>query len=467
MDKDTHISLLLSNVALKTHNAVTLMDYNGNIEWINNGYTELYGYTLERLISERGKSIFGKDIDPAIKVAFGKSIVHKQTVRYEAVNLKSSGEKIWTLSTITPVIENDNVIQLIIIDSDISKLKIAKNELKNQIEELKNISGEMENQNELLKARNADLEEKQEEIERQTEMLNAQAEYLNLVNIKLFKQKQILEKSYSNLKRIQNQLVQSEKMASLGQMTAGITHEIQSPINYISIRANKLKKSLLNLVALSDKYSKLQKEDYQKLRVLLKKEDLRKQYIKNKSDISELIEKIEIKAKSAIDIVKLLRIFSRLDENDSKFVEINQNIDSTLIMIRSQAKDRIKIITDYSNLPKVECMPGKINQVFMNILLNAVQAIENKGVITIKTSLIKTEENNFVAISVKDTGIGIDKNNIEKIFNPLYTTKHDNAGLGLSICNEIIKFHNGYFKVKSKKNIGTEFVVLLPVINSA
>ena len=126
----------LARVALDTHNPVKLMDYNGNIEWINNAYTESYGYSYDQLIAERGRSIFGKYTDPNVKVAFGKSIIYKETVRFERKIITHAGSEIWAISTITPIIENDKVVQLIIIDSDITKQKIAEAKIIEQSKEI-------------------------------------------------------------------------------------------------------------------------------------------------------------------------------------------------------------------------------------------------------------------------------------------------------------------------------------------
>ncbi len=170
----------LAKVALDTHNPVMLTDYNGNIEWINNAYTESYGFTYDQLIAERGKSIFGKYRDPNVKVAFGKSILFKETVRFERKNITRSSNEIWSISTITPIIENDKVVQLIIIDSDITKQKLAEIKIIEQ-------SNEIASKNKKIKTQIEEIQTQNEEIHAQNEEIQAQFEEIVTINVELKK----------------------------------------------------------------------------------------------------------------------------------------------------------------------------------------------------------------------------------------------------------------------------------------
>lgn len=154
----------LAKVALDTHNPVMLTDYNGNIEWINNAYTESYGFTYDQLIAEREKSIFGKFRDPNVKVAFGKSILFKETVRFERKNITRSGSEVWSISTITPIIESEKIVQLIIIDSDITKQKLAEIKIIEQSNEIANKNKKIQTQNEEIQAQNEEIQAQFEEI---------------------------------------------------------------------------------------------------------------------------------------------------------------------------------------------------------------------------------------------------------------------------------------------------------------
>ncbi|NOQ26594.1 MAG: PAS domain S-box protein [Bacteroidales bacterium] len=154
----------LAKMALDTHNPVMLTDYNGNIEWINNAYTESYGYSYDQLIAERGKSIFGKDRDPNVKVAFGKSILFKETVRFERKNITRSGSEVWSISTITPIIESEKVVQLIIIDSDITKQKLAEIKIIEQSNEIANKNKKIKTQIDKIQTQNEEIQAQFEEI---------------------------------------------------------------------------------------------------------------------------------------------------------------------------------------------------------------------------------------------------------------------------------------------------------------
>lgn len=457
----------LSKVARYASNAVILMDNNGNIEWINSAFTKLYSYTFEQLMNERGRSIFGRNTDPAVKVAFGKCIVYKKTIRFLSHNTKRSGVKIWVKRTITPIVKNDKVIQLIIIDSNINALKKAEEKIRLQTKKIKLQSNKIKQRNIKLKDINTNLEETNEEFIHQSEKLIAQAEYLHLANEKLRKKQNKLNASYNKLKDTKDQLIQTERMAILGQLTAGIAHEINNPINYINAGINAITPLLNNFTDLIKLYNEITPENIgTKLgEINSYKEDIN--YAELTTGINELINSIKTGANLTSEIIEGLRTFSRLDEDALKPADINQNIDSTLTMLRNQYKHRIEIIKEYGELPKVECFPGKLNQVFMNIIANAIQAIDGQGTISIKTYQSNSLFNNSVAIEIKDTGSGMAKEVKQRVFEPFFTTKTSSkgTGLGMSICRDIIKLHNGQIELESKPNKGTTFTIYIPVTN--
>lgn len=256
----------------------------------------------------------------------------------------------------------------------------------------------------------------------------------------LDKQKQDLENTLIELKNTQTQLIQSEKMASLGQLVAGVAHEINTPIGALNSNNSILFKCTEKLK------SKVTEDNQTKT-------------------IFETIEEINTINTEAIkrinNIVKSLKNFARLDEAELKEVDIHEGIKNTLMLINHEIKNKISIIEDYSKLPLIKCYPNALNQVFMNILVNAYQSIEDKGSITIKTQL----KDNKVIISFTDTGKGIKPENLSKIFDPGFTTKGVGVGtgLGLSICYKIIEQHKGKIKVESQLNSGTKFIIELPV----
>lgn len=238
-----------------------------------------------------------------------------------------------------------------------------------------------------------------------------------------------LTRTLKELQDTQLKLINSEKMASLGQLVAGVAHEINTPI--ASIKSN-------NEIA---------------TKLISKMED---------ENISELLKEINNIDKEAIErinrLVVSLRKFVRLDEAELQEADINKELDLTLDLIRHETKNRIEVVKNYSEIPPIKCYPNMLNQVFMNILVNAAQAIDGVGQITIDTSF----ENNSLIVKIKDTGCGIKEP--EKIFFAGYTTKGVGVGtgLGLAISQKIIEKHEGKIEVKSQVDKGSEFIITIP-----
>ena len=238
-----------------------------------------------------------------------------------------------------------------------------------------------------------------------------------------------LKRALKELQDTQLKLINSEKMASLGQLVAGVAHEINTPV--ASIKSN-------NEIA---------------TKLITKIQD---------DNISELLKEINTIDKEAIErinrLVVSLRKFVRLDEADLQEADINNEIDLTLDLIRHETKNRITIVKNYGNIPPIKCYPNMLNQVFMNILVNATHAIDGEGIITIDTNF----ENENLIVKIKDTGCGIKEP--EKIFFAGYTTKGVGVGtgLGLAISQKIIEKHKGKIEVKTKLNEGSEFIITIP-----
>ncbi|PWG82490.1 sensor histidine kinase [Pararcticibacter amylolyticus] len=278
-----------------------------------------------------------------------------------------------------------------------------------------------------------------------------------------------LNVTLENLKQAQSQLVESEKMASLGQLTAGIAHEINNPINFVTSNVNPLKRDFdllletitqLENTALSEDSIPEKQKSIDEL-----KEELDFDYLK--IEISHLLKGIHEGASRTAEIVKGLRIFSRVDEDDLKSADVIAGLESTLVIINNLLNNRIRIIKKYSEMPLVECYPGKLNQVFLNILTNAIHAINKRygentgGEIRISTSY--NEESVF--ITIEDNGTGMDENTKKKIFDPFFTTKDvgEGTGLGMSIAYNTINKHKGQIIVNSAPGQGTGFTLQLPL----
>jgi signal transduction histidine kinase len=278
-----------------------------------------------------------------------------------------------------------------------------------------------------------------------------------------------LNESLEDLKQAQSQLVESEKMASLGQLTAGIAHEINNPINFVTSNINPLKRDVEMILDVMTTIENVSQSDIsvdeKKKQIEEYKEEIDFDYLV--MEIKHLIKGIHEGASRTAEIVKGLKIFSRLDEDDLKKTDINEGLESTLVIANNLLNGKIKVITEYGGLPLVECYAGKLNQVFLNILSNAIYAVdkqfgnEHGGEIKVSTAI----DEGYVVIKIADNGTGMSETAMKKIFEPFFTTKDvgEGTGLGMSIAYNTIKKHNGQILVNSELGKGTEFVLKIPV----
>ena len=310
---------------------------------------------------------------------------------------------------------------------------------------------------------------KQWRLEREMEMLT---EDLKIAHEKL-------EDINNNLqKKVEEQttmLIQSDKMASIGLLAAGVAHEINNPTAFLNNNLISLRSYINHIRTLFKKYHELEKyiEKGKKDKSLQIIKEVRDFWIENKidfimGDIDELIGDSLEGTQRISRIVSDLKNFARAKEDDIELVNLNEVIDTTLNLIWNELKYKTKIIKDYGELPKIRCLVQKISQVFINILTNASQAIKEKGTITIVTRHIKQsrkEKNEYIEVRLSDDGIGIPKENMTKIFDPFFTTKQENegTGLGLKITYDIIKAHGGKVKVESEEGKGTTFIIRMPL----
>lgn len=297
-------------------------------------------------------------------------------------------------------------------------------------------------------------------VRERTAQVIKQKKEIEKKNIKLQKQKLTLQKTLENLKMAQSQLVQSEKMASLGQLVSGIAHEINNPVNFINAGVESLSANIEEISQVLEIYHKItEKNVADKLKEISEKKK-EVEYNEAIREIYKLIESIKNGTNRTTEIIRGLRTFSRLDEDILKMADIHEGLDSTLILLHNKYRDRIEIIKNYGDIPLIECFPGQINQVFMNILSNAIESIDGNGTITVSTSI----SGEFLQVRIKDTGYGIPQNLREKVFDPFFTTKEvgRGTGLGLSISHGIIEKHKGSIEVMSKVGNGTEFIISIP-----
>jgi two-component system NtrC family sensor kinase len=258
-----------------------------------------------------------------------------------------------------------------------------------------------------------------------------------------------LEQANRQMQEAQTQLIHSEKMASLGQLVAGIAHEINTPIGSINSNNDILIRSV----------SKMQ--DFLSCPECPPAVRENPDVVKVMGILEEINRNNRIACDRIMNIVRSLKNFARLDEAERKTVNIHQGIDSSLILVHHQIKNRIQVVKEYDDLPEIECFPNQLNQVFMNLLVNAGQAMPQRGTITIRT----WREGQEIKVAISDTGVGIPPENLSKIFDPGFTTKGVGVGtgLGLSICYKIIQDHHGKISVDSEVGKGTTFTITLPI----
>jgi two-component system, NtrC family, sensor kinase len=293
----------------------------------------------------------------------------------------------------------------------------------------------------------------------------------------LKEQTQELQATLQQLKQTQSHLIQTEKMSSIGQLVAGVAHEINNPVNFIHGNLSYLDQYTSGLLELLELYQASNIEPLPTIQEKLEELDL--EFLS--ADISKILQSMRIGTERIRDIVLSLRNFSRLDESEFKKADIHAGIDSTLTILQHRLRatsnrPEIQIVKNYEKLPSIECCPGQLNQVFMNIISNGIDAIEESdrqkcpkadltqtGEISITTEVI---EGDRIKIRVADNGIGISETIQSRLFDPFFTTKPvgKGTGLGLAVAHQIIvEKHRGTIEVNSRLGAGTEFAIALPI----
>lgn len=282
-----------------------------------------------------------------------------------------------------------------------------------------------------------------------------------------------LSVAYKRLTDSQAQLVQSEKMASLGQMVAGVAHEINTPLGYVSNNFLMVQEMLspfhLLMMSFVNLIENLKAKSYEKndildqieqLDVLLETYNLDDFF----KDINVLLSDTEFGLSQIQELVKGLKDFSRLDKQSVDNIDIHSCIENSLLIAKNNLKNKVDVITQYNTVEKISCSPSQINQVFLNLINNSAQAISDTGKILIKT----WQEGDFVFVSIQDNGKGMTPDVLKRIFDPFFTTKAvgEGTGLGLSIVWQIVQQHKGKIRVASQPDVGTRFVISLPIKES-
>ncbi len=387
---------------------------DGKIIEVNRGWLKIFGYSSKKEVL--GKNVIEVYCDPEDRKELNKKMVNKGFVKNMEVNLRKKDG--------TPFIGS---ITAVTIKDDKGNIKYYDCVIED-ITERKNTENALWRKNKLILKKNREL-----------------------------------HKAMKELKSAQNMLIQSEKMASIGTLAAGVAHEINNPLSYVSSNIKYIKKyveKMENFIKeLPEVFSKFPfysefSSEFQKIKNSYKIDFILEDLT---SAINESIEGAERVKK----IVQDLKSFSHPVVESMSYANINEGIETTLNIVWNELKYKAEVKKELGDLPEVYCNIQKLNQVFMNILVNAAQAIENHGIIKIKTYV--KGENVFIEIS--DTGCGIPEKNLHKIFDAFYSTKEigKGTGLGLSIAQKIIKEHSGIINVKSKVGKGTTFTIRIPV----
>ena len=413
--------------ALDQSSIVAITDRKGKITYINDKFCEISQYSRAELLGQTHRIINSGYHPREFFSEMWQTISSGKVWRGEVKNRAKDGTYYWVDTTLVPFLNQaGNPYQYVAIRNDITACKKTKEALQFLNEELEA----------RVDARTADLE--------------------NVLH---------------NLQQAQTQLVQSEKMSSLGQLVAGIAHEINNPVNFIYgnlIHAADYTQELVRLLQLyRQHYPGPHPENWEE------SEDTEIEFMIE--DLPKILESMGVGAKRIKAIVTSLRTFSRMDEAEIKSVNIHEGIDSTLMILQKRLKTKsdrpsIEVIKDYGNLHPIECYAGQLNQVFMNILINAIDVLEEaftklenfKACITIRTRLC---DRNQVVIEIGDNGLGVPQSMQQRLFDPFFTTKPvgKGTGLGLSISYQIItERHRGTLRCESNSGNGSLFIITIP-----
>ncbi|MDP2788268.1 MAG: PAS domain S-box protein [Pseudomonadota bacterium] len=447
----TNLELQAQKTALDEHAIVSICDTQGNLTYVNDKFCAISGYSREELLGHNHRIINSGLHSRDFFAAMWQTIASGQVWHGEIRNTRKDGSFYWVASTIVPFLDLDGKpTQYIGIRTDIS----ARKQMEESLQEI-----------------NLDLQkrvdERTEALSHAMQKLEADIAERNRSQVLLQQQYEQLEGLHRELQNAQSQLLQSEKLASIGQLAAGVAHEINNPIGFVHSNLGTLEGYIRDLFKIIEAYETCEAAlppdlllpgDVVNLKQLL---DL--PYLK--TDIPALMNESRDGITRVRKIVQDLKDFSRLDSTpDWQYANLHQGLDSTLNIIQNEIKYRADVAKEYGDIPEIECLPSQLNQVFMNLMVNAAHAMEGpRGTITLRTGL--AESGNEVWVEIADTGKGIPEEVRGRIFDPFFTTKPVGVGtgLGLSLAYGIIQKHHGHIEVESEVGKGATFRVTLPI----
>ena len=408
------LEISLKTIIEGTTDAIFVKDNQGRYVVVNSACAKFLGYQIEEIIGNDDYKLLPPEVAQQAQAADKQVVSSGKTLHIEEEVPTIHGIRIFQSTKDVCQDEHGNAIGLVGIARDITPRKQAEEALKES-------------------------------------------------EAKLRAKAQQLELTLQKLQNTQAQLIQSEKMSSLGQMVAGIAHEINNPANFIHgnlIHVGENIEDLLDLISLwQQQYPESTPEIAEKI------EEIDLEFLQE--DLPEIFTSMKMGTQRIRNIVLSLRNFSRLDETGIKAVNLHEGIENTLLILNYRLQDKITLVKEYGELPPVECHGAELNQVWMHLLTNAIDAFESSTSsqnpqITITTQTLNPQE---VAIQITDNGVGIPNKVQNKIFDPFFTTKPvgKGTGLGLSICYQIIQQHGGEIQVNSQVGKGTQLQVILPV----
>ena len=428
-DALAHVLSALRATLESTSNGILVIDVNGKIDNMNRLFGEMWAIPEDLLYWQYDAEIFdfivGRVAEPELLRTRLSVIMDAQETR-DVLHLKNGS--VFEVSA-RPKYLGEQITGRVFGFQDIT--------LRMQIER------DLRDSRDLLEAR---------VLERTADLSTA--------NEALQHEKEQQDRLIKQLEEAQNQLIQSDRMASIGQLAAGVAHEINNPVGFVNSNLGSMQRYLQDLLRLLSSYEQTEAEMSPATREKIAsiKEEVDVNFLR--SDLTELLIESLDGLKRVTRIVQDLKTFSHAEEAQRQWANLEAGLDSTVRVAWNELKYKAEVVKEFAGIPEIECFPFQLNQVFMNFLVNAAHAIAERGTITIRTG--HDDEN--VWVEVQDTGQGIKPENLSRIFDPFFTTKPvgQGTGLGLSIAYSIVKKHHGHIEVKSTLGEGTSFKVLLP-----